>query len=227
MVLTLADTGEGMPPEVLARAFEPFFTTRPQGKGTGLGLAQVYGTAQQLGGAVTLRSRPGEGTTVSMYLPRAEPTARDGPADGRFETPNSNEAARILVVDDDPQVRAMAVASLEELGDAVDEVLDGSDALRLLRAGSRFDLLLTDYAMPGMTGTELAGRAQAVDPGLGVLLMTGYADAAAVPAGTLPVLRKPFALDDLRSAVERLLAGRPGRVLPFRRAVDDGGGRGG
>lgn len=221
VVLTLTDTGEGMPAEVLARVFEPFFTTRPQGKGTGLGLAQVYGTARQLGGAVTLSSRPGEGTTVSMYLPRAEPAADDRPTRGKHQIAGPDEAARILVVDDDPQVRAMTVASLEELGYAVDEVFDGTEALRLLRAGRRFDLLLTDYAMPGMAGTELAGRVQALAPGLAVLLMTGYADAAALPADAPPVLRKPFALDDLRTTVERLLAGRPGRVLPFRRP-DDG-----
>lgn len=220
VVLTLDDTSGGMPPEVLARAFEPFFTTKPQGKGTGFGLAQVYGTARQLGGAVTVRSRPGEGTTVSVYLPRAEAVAEGGPDSGREETYDPNETARILVVDDDPQVRSMAVALLDELGYVVDEAVDGTDALRLLQTGRRFDLMLTDYAMPKMTGVELAVRAKALAPGLGILLMTGYADAGALPAGALPVLRKPFGLDDLGTAVKRLLTDRPSRVLPFRRPDD-------
>lgn len=220
VVLTLDDTGGGMPPEVLARAFEPFFTTKPQGKGSGLGLAQVYGTARQLGGAVTVRSRPGEGTTVSVYLPRAEAAAEGGPDSGREETYDPNETARILVVDDDPQVRSMAVALLDELGYVVDEAVDGTDALRLLQTGRRFDLMLTDYAMPTMTGVELAVRAKALAPGLGILLMTGYADAGALPAGALPVLRKPFGLDDLGTAVKRLLTDRPTLVLPFRRPDD-------
>ncbi|MFG7490617.1 ATP-binding protein [Methylorubrum rhodesianum] len=224
VVLTLADTGEGMPPEVQARAFEPFFTTKPQGRGTGLGLAQVYGTARQLGGAVTIGSHPGEGTTVTMYLPRAELAVDGRPARGIYEMSGLNEAVRILVVDDDTQVRAMASALLEEMGYAVAEAGDGAEALRLLRDGRRFDLLLTDYSMPGMTGSDLADRARALAPGLCILLMTGYADAAALPAGTLPVLRKPFALDELRSSVERLLAGRPARVLPFH-GPDDGGGQ--
>ncbi|AWN51403.1 ATP-binding protein [Methylobacterium sp. 17Sr1-1] len=225
VVLTVADTGEGMPPEVLARAFEPFFTTKPQGKGTGLGLAQVYGTARQLGGAITLRSRPGEGTTASVYLPRAEGVAVADVArtHGRG---HGTDATRILVVDDDPQVRAVAVTLLEELGYGVVEAGGGAEALRVLREEDRIDLLLTDYAMPGMTGTELAGRALAVNPALGVLMMTGYADAAALPSEGVPVLRKPFALDGLRAAVEGLVAERPGRVLPFRRP-DEADGEGG
>lgn len=225
VVLTVSDTGEGMAPEVLARAFEPFFTTKPQGRGTGLGLAQVYGTARQLGGAITLRSRVGEGTTASVYLPRAEAIAvSDTPR--THEQQHRPDAVRILVVDDNPQVRAVAVTLMEELGYGVVEASGGAEALRLLREDGRFDLLLTDYAMPGMTGTELAGRAQALEPTLGVLLMTGYADAAALPSGGVPVLRKPFALDDLRLAIERLQSERPGQVLQFRRpdeTVGEGG----
>ena len=225
VVLTVADTGEGMAPEVLARAFEPFFTTKPQGKGTGLGLAQVYGTARQLGGAITLRSRPGEGTTASVYLPRAEGVAHADVTRSQ-EREHAIGATRILVVDDDSQVRAVAVTLLEELGYEVVEAGGGPEALRLLREGDRIDMLLTDYAMPGMTGSELVAQALAHDPALGVLMMTGYADAAALPSGVVPVLRKPFALDDLRAAVESLLSERPGRVLPFRRlgeAYDEGG----
>ncbi len=226
VVLTVADTGDGMSPDVLARAFEPFFTTKPQGKGTGLGLAQVYGTARQLGGAITLRSRHGEGTTASIYLPRGEVVA-GADADRTQGRGVATDATRILVVDDDPQVRAVAVTLLEELGYGVVEASGGAEALRLLHGGNRIDLLLTDYAMPGMTGTELAGRALALDPAPGVLIMTGYADAAALPSEGVPVLRKPFALDELRAAVERLLSKRPGRVLPFRRVAEaeDGGGQ--
>ncbi|MFC7664612.1 ATP-binding protein [Methylorubrum suomiense] len=130
-MLTVADTGDGMSPDVLARAFEPFFTTKPQGKGTGLGLAQVYGTARQLGGAITLRSRHGEGTTASIYLLRGEVVA-GADADRTQGRGVATDATRILVVDDDPQVRAVAVTLLEELGYGVVEASGGAEALRLL-----------------------------------------------------------------------------------------------
>ncbi|WP_244540920.1 ATP-binding protein [Methylobacterium sp. yr668] len=121
VVLTVSDTGEGMAQEVLSRAFKPFFTTRPQGKGTRLGLAQVYGTARQLGGAVAVRSRVGEGTTVSVYLPRVGAASSGDVGQDIPASVEAGEGARILVVEDDPQVRAVAVALLKESGYGVAE----------------------------------------------------------------------------------------------------------
>jgi PAS domain S-box-containing protein len=199
VVIAVADTGTGIPPEVLARVLEPFFTTKEVGKGTGLGLPMVYGLAQQSGGTVTIHSTVGVGTTVELYLSRAA-TAQDGrPHEEQSVAPDAPKV-RILLVDDDAEVRTVTAAYLSEMGHRVVEAADGSSALDILKADSQLDVLIADFAMPGMTGTELADKAREVRPDLGILLVTGYADPKRVPDGYL-MLHKPFTRADLATKV--------------------------
>ena len=207
-VLCLTDTGDGMSPAVLARAFEPFFTTKEVGRGSGLGLAQVLGVAQQLGGGVRIDSAPGEGTSVSVYLPCAATQAGEAT---RPSAPATRErvlqGARILLVDDDAEVRDIARGMLEELGAAVTEADGGAGALLLLRTGTLVDLVLVDLTMPVMTGLELAAEVAAWDQGLPVVLMSGYsADALRTePASIRATLQKPFRTADLAATLAAAL----------------------
>ena len=205
-VISVRDTGSGIPADLMAKVFDPFFTTKPIGKGTGLGLSQVYGIAQQSGGTVRLASLEGRGTTVEIWLPATEATTA-APVD-IFSAEAVAEAPhqRILVVDDDEAVRRFMVESLQSLGYRVDEAADGEAGLRVL-VGSRPDLIIVDYAMPGMTGVDLVLRAQAVAPGVPIILATGYADMEAVDRvmPTESVLRKPFRLAELGVAVRKAL----------------------
>jgi PAS domain S-box-containing protein len=202
VVLGVADTGAGMPPEVMAKAFEPFFTTKDVGKGTGLGLSMVYGLARQSGGTVTLESRPGHGTLVEVYLPRSEWSGAAGQQQ-EGQAP-ACEACRVLVVDDDASVRGITTTFLGELGHSTFEASDGAAALALLDSGEDIDLLVTDVAMPGMSGAELATRVRARWPEMPVLLLTGYADPAMGSAG-YPVLRKPFRQTELARKVAAVM----------------------
>ena len=205
-VLTVADTGEGMPPEVLERAFDPFFTTKGVGKGTGLGLSQVYGIAHQGGGTVRIDSQPGLGTAIRIYLPvtPAGPHATQvPPQDDVLPT-----GAKILVVDDDADVRAMLAEVLASLGYAVAEAADGAAGLASLGT-QQPDLMILDYAMPGLTGAEVAKLAWQQQPDLPILFASGYADTASIEnvAGTNAiVLRKPFRIADLKAAIAAALA---------------------
>jgi signal transduction histidine kinase/CheY-like chemotaxis protein len=187
--LTVVDNGMGMPREVIDRAMEPFFTTKPVGKGTGLGLAQVYGAARQSGGTVDIKSAPGRGARVTLSLPRTEPPRES-----------------VLVVDDEPGVRAFMAEALRGAGYAATEADDVGVALRFLQEAPP-DLLLTDYSMPGMNGLELAERARARDARLRVLIVSGYADAERIEASAAkPVLlRKPFDEVELLAAVRGVL----------------------
>ena len=198
--ISLTDTGEGMSQEVLSHVFEPFFTTKAQGKVTGLGLAQVYGTVRQFGGDVEIQSQPGHGTCISLYLPRtSEPVqAMSEPVNVDLSSPIP---LRILLVDDDAQVRHSTSAMLSELGYEHIEAANGQEAIQQLHDGDGIDLLLTDYAMPGMTGMELCKQGLAIKPELRIVLMTGYADSAALSAGNLTVLSKPFTLSQLASVI--------------------------
>jgi len=198
----VTDTGHGMPPEVQARVFEPFFTTKGVGKGTGLGLSMVYGFAIQAGGTVTVDSVPGKGTTVTLYLPRAAP--EPGAPAAVAETITGGRPLRILLVDDDTDMRETAREMLNELGHTVTAAESGPAALALLREAAAFDVLLADFAMPEMTGTQLAEHALALRPALPVLLMTGYVESDARQSWTelgYRTLMKPFSAAELAAAL--------------------------
>jgi PAS domain S-box-containing protein len=209
VMVAVTDHGSGMTPEVLARAFEPFFTTKEVGKGSGLGLAQVYGFAKQSGGGVRIDTRLGEGTSIKVYLPRADsaaPYAQDAmPAAVREEHGPGRQ--RILLVDDDTDVREVTAAILAERGYEVIEAGSGGSALEVLdREGAGVDLMLMDYAMPGMNGSEVARQAHSKRPSLPVLFITGYADFAAFKeVGDERIVSKPFSEEDLLGKVQAAL----------------------
>jgi PAS domain S-box-containing protein len=220
VVVAVSDTGVGMPREHLARVFEPFFTTKEIGRGTGLGLSQVYGFVKQSGGHVNLYSEEGRGTTVKMYLPRftGEFTSPEGMELGRLEGPNTGNET-ILVVEDDDEVRAFSADVLQELGYTVVEAADGTAALRILeQSRTQVDLLFTDVVMPGMSGRELSDEARKLRPALKVLFTSGYTRNAIVHGGRLDpgveLLPKPFTSRALAERVRELLdAGKSRRLL--------------
>jgi len=210
VVVTVSDTGQGMTPEILARATEPFFSTKPLGKGTGLGLAQVYGIAEQSGGSLRIESAPGEGTSVHLLLPEAAaPTEQADPAVGGAGAGRaSRRRARVLVVDDDSDVRAFLADSLAGLGHEIAAFESGEEALAALREWPA-DLALVDYAMPGMHGADVARAARAIRPDLPIVFVTGYAESEQLESAAgpdAPVLRKPFTIAELAAAVESSLS---------------------
>jgi len=201
--ISVKDTGCGMSPQVLDRAFEPFFTTKPVGKGTGLGLSQIFGFVRQSHGDVRVHSAVGEGTTIALYLPRYHGVAGDRAGSEAKVGQTRTGALSILLVEDDPRVQASTRAALIELGHAVRSCGSGSEALSVLAADSRFDLMLTDVMMPGMTGPELVGRICRDYPHISVLFVTGYVGEAGQSddfAG-YEVLRKPFTIAALGNAI--------------------------
>jgi PAS domain S-box-containing protein len=210
-VIAVSDSGIGMTEEIIARAFEPFFTTKEVGRGSGLGLSQVYGFVKQSGGHVQILSEPDEGTTVKLYLPRL--VAADVESPGTVEAaepPSGSRGETILVVEDDPGVRATSVEMLVELGYRVLEATDGAAALDLIEAQPGIDLLFTDIVLPGgVDGRELAVRARALDPWLKVLFTTGYARDAVIRQGKLDpgieLIAKPFNIADLGEMIRRVL----------------------
>ncbi|HET6806818.1 MAG TPA: CHASE3 domain-containing protein [Frateuria sp.] len=217
VMIAMTDTGQGMTAEVRRKAFEPFFTTKAAGKGTGLGLSQVYGFIKQSGGQVEIDSEEGRGTTVRIYLPRADGELAPGPAGADPAAADSLPRGHgtILLVDDDNGVRVFAAEALSELGYRVLTAAGGHDGLAVLDAHPQVDLLLTDVEMAHITGWELADIARQLRPGLKVLLMTGYTrDANARFGERIPgagLLRKPFTLEELAHRVHGLLADGPGR----------------
>ncbi|MGN6652002.1 ATP-binding protein [Trinickia sp.] len=207
--LTVSDTGLGMDPETLSKATEPFFTTKEVGKGTGLGLSMIHGLALQLDGALRLQSSPGRGTQAELWLPVTsqlpfvpQPTKTMLPEDGRLAA-----CATVLLVDDDPLISTSTAYLLEDLGHEVFEANSGADALDILRSGRKVDVLITDYAMPKMTGTQLAAAARTLRPDLPVIIATGYADLPPGNSMDLPRLRKPYQQEQLVSEITKALCG--------------------
>jgi PAS domain S-box-containing protein len=205
--LSVIDTGVGMDEETLQRAIEPFFSTKELGKGTGLGLSMIHGLAVQLNGALRLSSTPGQGTRADLYLPVTSlPTADSEPA---IASPvvevDAAQRARVLLVDDDVLIAMVTSGMLEDLGHEVIEANSGDAALAALSAGQDVDLMITDFAMPGMNGAQLAEAARRLRPDLPILLATGYAE---MPNGStieLPRLGKPYSQQDLAREIGKLL----------------------
>jgi signal transduction histidine kinase len=206
VVVEVADSGSGVPPDVVSRVFDPFFTTKPIGKGTGLGLSQVYGIATQAGGTARLFSEEGAGTTVEIWLPLRERAVPQTETASNAEA-NAVGEKRVLVVEDDGEVRAMLVESLRMLGYTVTEAADGQAGLSRLQ-DDKPDLLVVDFAMPGMNGIDVIAEARKLRKDLPVILATGYADVdiSGLAVKRCTILRKPFQLDDLARTVRLGLA---------------------
>jgi PAS domain S-box-containing protein len=217
--LSLTDTGEGMDDDTLARAIDPFFTTKEMGKGTGLGLAMVHGLAEHSGGQLSLASQRGRGTTVELWLPVAKKTAKATEAETPARVP-AKEPRRLIVlaVDDDPLVLTNMTAMLDEVGHKVFEASSAREALAILRRENGIELVITDQGMPHMTGLQLIEEIKDNWPGLPVILATGFAE---LPAGTdlrQTTLAKPFRQHDLASAVETAMTTPDARRVPSFRA---------
>ena len=211
VLIEVADTGKGMPPVVLARAFEPFFTTKPTGQGTGLGLSMAYGFVKQSGGEIVLKSTPGQGTSVRIYLPRSDADAAqadavvDGPLLGGLET--------ILVVEDEEDVRSTTCAILSALGYRVLEAADAAAACQVVERGEQIDLVFTDVIMPGpVSSLQLAERVRARLPHAEILYTSGYAEGVLTHEGrlegTVNLLQKPYHPDALSARIRHLLRRR-------------------
>ena len=212
--LSVTDNGEDMDEATLTRATEPFFTTKGIGKGTGLGLPMVHGMAEQSGGRFVLKSRKGNGTTAEIWLPVVEPEAASH--DGRTTARGPGREQRSLVVlaiDDDSLVLMNTAAMLEDLGHTVFGAASGKQALDILRQEERVDLVITDYAMPQLTGTQLAEAIRAERQNLPIILATGYAELPPGADAALPKLAKPFRQEDLAEVIADVVqtkqVGRP------------------
>jgi PAS domain S-box-containing protein len=214
VAVCVTDTGIGMPPDVLARAFDPFYTTKPTGQGTGLGLSMVYGFARQSNGQVRLYSEVGKGTTVRIYLPRywgkAEAEEAAPTLEGSFKSGGAGET--VLIVDDEASVRMLVAEVLDDLGYSAIEAADGTAGLKVLQSDVRIDLLITDVGLPGgINGRQMAEAARETRRDLKVLFITGYAENAAISNGHLEpgmhVLAKPFAMEKLAVRIKAIIGG--------------------
>lgn len=209
--LSVIDTGVGMDAETLERATEPFFTTKGIGKGTGLGLPMIHGLAKQLGGTFALVSQIGAGTRATLWLPAAATASEDyvESVDEDAEVIDQSLGLKILAVDDDPLILMNTAALIEDLGHAPIEASSGHEAVAALEANHDIDLLITDQAMPGMTGTQLVEKVNVIRPKLPIILATGYGEVPPGFAKSIVKLNKPFSQADLRKAIDRAVsAGR-------------------
>jgi signal transduction histidine kinase/DNA-binding response OmpR family regulator len=223
VMVSVSDTGQGMPPDVVAHVFEPFFTTKPEGEGTGLGLSQVYGFVKQSGGQVTIDSKVGKGTTISLYLPRSRALEED--VDDAKHAPIAGGNETLLVVEDDEGVRAAVVDMLSELGYKVLKARDAESALEVLQSGQKIDLLFSDVVMPGSIPTrELARQARELQPGIAILFTSGYTQDAIVHNGKLDedvlLLSKPYRKDDLARKLRSMLD-KPARDITKAAAMTE------
>jgi len=216
--IAVIDGGIGMTPDTLARAVEPFFSTKGVGKGTGLGLSMVHGLAAQLGGMLTLTSAPGQGTTAEILLPTTSEAPGEVDHDG-VDLQVAVGRATILLVDDEELVREGTAEMLRDIGYQILTAASGGEALSLLRGDNGIDLIISDYLMPGMNGVDLIQRARSIAPDVPALLITGYSNIASGPGADLPRLAKPFRQVDLAARVADLLGQRSGQgsdVVPIR-----------
>ena len=206
----VSDTGTGMSPQTIQRAFEPFYTTKPIGQGTGLGLSMIYGFAKQSGGQVRIYSEVGQGTTVCIYLPRKHGDVIEHDDGGVPTLMASVDAQTVLVVDDEATIRHIIDEVLDDLGYTVIGAADGAAGIKVLQSGAKIELLITDVGLPnGMNGRQVADAARALRPGLKVLFITGFAENAAVGNGHMEpgmeLLTKPFSLEALTTKVAEML----------------------
>jgi two-component system, cell cycle sensor histidine kinase and response regulator CckA len=213
--ITVTDTGHGMPPDVMERMFEPFFTTKGPGEGTGMGLALVHGIVTSHGGAVTVASAVGQGTTFTVYLPRCtDKESTTAPQEGAPAAPAPGGAARVLFVDDEVALARLGEAMLQQLGYEVVACTSSAEALAVFCAApQRFDLVMTDHTMPSLTGAELAQVVRRLRPDVPIILCTGFSadlhTARARDLGIDAVLLKPLAMQDLAQTLQQVLAVRP------------------
>ncbi|HEX3429501.1 MAG TPA: response regulator [Rhizomicrobium sp.] len=208
--ICVSDTGSGMNDDVRCKVFEPFFTTKEVGKGSGLGLSQVLGFAKQSNGGVRIDSTPGKGTHVRIYLPRSEAKAEHDDENVPARFVDAYEGGEVLVVDDDKAVREVVSAMLQDLGFRVHEAGSGGAALEFLDAGGAVDMLLMDFAMPGMNGAEVTRRARLLRPGLPVVFVTGFADRSALMEfPDAYIIGKPFTREELGKKIRAALGGIP------------------
>jgi PAS domain S-box-containing protein len=212
VTVCVTDTGSGMAPDVIERAFDPFYTTKPMGQGTGLGLSMTYGFAKQSGGQVRIYSEVDKGTTMRIFLPRhaGEEDAESRPGQ-LAEVPRAQAGETILIVDDDEAVRMLVTEVLQELGYGAIEAADGTSGLNVLQSNARIDLLITDVGLPGgMNGRQIADVARVHRPGLKVLFITGYAENAVVRNGFLEagmqIMVKPFTMEALAARIQDVIA---------------------
>jgi nitrogen-specific signal transduction histidine kinase/CheY-like chemotaxis protein len=210
VVMSVSDTGVGMPPDVLDHVFEPFFTTKPLGEGTGLGLSMVYGFVRQSGGEARIYSEPGQGTTVKIYLPRHRGEEATNEILSPHQAVGAGVGKTVLFVDDEPAIREIAGEVLLDIGCAHLEASDGVSAMQLLEPGAQIDLLITDVGLPrGLNGRQLADAAREIIPDLKVLFVTGFAENAVLGSGILgvgmQVMTKPFSLEAFALRVRELL----------------------